>query len=152
MKNLPLFLLTLSLFSGAAQAAAPVVTVKNIKKITCAAMAYYEEETPNEKTPAGPGGVKLFTPGSRKDVKPAAGAFILDEVSLSATDARDDGNQQYYFSMEKDGTLSFAFLAEWKASGSLKLGAYDGFTGYAATGILNQKSHITELSCFIELK
>jgi hypothetical protein len=93
----------------------------------------------------------VFTPGSRKDVKPAPGAFILDEVELTPTDARDEGDQQYYFSMEKDGSLSFAFLAEWKASGSLKIGAYNNFNGFAATGILNQKSHITELSCFVQI-
>jgi hypothetical protein len=152
MKISLLFVLTLTLLGRVALASPPAATVKNIKKIVCASMAHYEEETPNDKTPAALGEVKIFTPGSRSDVKQAPGAFLLEEIELGDNAARDDGDQQYYFSVEKNGTLSFAFIAAWKASGSLKIGAYNGDKGYAASGILNQKSHITELGCIVQLK
>ena len=123
--------------------AAPVLKLEKIKQIVCEATAHYEEDTPNKKTPAR--GVKVFTRGSRKDLKPRPGAFLLAEF-----ESADDGglkvsdNQQFYFSPVKGGKLSFDFIANWKAHGELVLGA-EG----TATGFINQKTHITELSCAI---
>jgi hypothetical protein len=56
-------------------------------------------------------------------------------------------NQQFYFSPVKGGKLSFHFIADWKANGELAPGA-EG----TATGFINQKTHITELSCAILTK
>src|SRR6266545_4255199 len=89
---------------------------------------------------------EIFKPGSRKDVKPRAGAFLLAELDPDGSD-QDAFDQQFYFSPIKGGKLSFRFLAAWKAHGELNLGA-DG----TATGFINQKSHITELRCKIHSK
>jgi hypothetical protein len=140
-------ILVCGLVSLAASAhAARVLKLEDIKQIRCESTVSYDEDTPNEKTAAR--GVKIFTPGLRKDVKPRAGAFLLAEF-----DRADGGeqevvdNQQYYFSPVKGGKLSFRFIADWKAHGELKLGA-DG----TATGVINQKSHITELRCTIRTR
>jgi hypothetical protein len=131
---------------GASAHAAPGPKLENIKQIVCESTAYYEQDTPSDKTSAR--GVKIFTPGSRKDVKPRPGAFLLAEFE------RADGgglkvfdNQQFYFSPVKGGKLSFDFIADWKANGELVLGA-EG----VATGFINQKGHVTELSCAILTK
>ena len=98
--------------------AAPVLKLEKIKQIVCEATAHYEEDTPNKKTPAR--AVKVFTRGSRKDLKPRPGAFLLAEF-----ESADDGglkvsdNQQFYFSPVKGGKLSFDFIANWKAHGEL---------------------------------
>ena len=91
---------------GASAHAAPGPKLENIKQIVCESTAYYEQDTPSDKTSAR--GVKIFTPGSRKDVKPRPGAFLLAEFE------RADGgglkvfdNQQFYFSPVKGGKLSF---------------------------------------------
>jgi hypothetical protein len=102
----------------------------------------YDEDSPNEKTVAR--GVKIFKPGSRKDVKQRPGAFLLAEVDPDS-DEQDAGyDQQFYFSPIKGGKLSFRFIADWKAHGELNLRADD-----TATGFINQKDHITELRCKI---
>ena len=124
--------------------AARVLKLEDIKQIRCESTVSYDEDTPNEKTAAQ--GVKIFLPGSRKDVKPRAGAFLLAE-SDRADGGEQETNQQFYFSPVKGNKLSFRFLAAWKAHGELKLGA-DG----TATGFINQKSHITELTCKILTK
>ena len=59
---------------GASAHAAPGPKLENIKQIVCESTAYYEQDTPSAKTSAR--GVKIFTPGSRKDVKPRPGAFL----------------------------------------------------------------------------
>jgi len=126
--------------------AAPALKLETIKQIVCESTAYYVQDTPDKKTPAR--GVKIFAPGSRKDVKPRPGAFLLAEFESS-----DGGglkvfdNQQFYFSPVKGGKLSFHFIADWKANGELAPGA-EG----TATGFINQKTHITELSCAILTK
>lgn len=126
--------------------AAPVLKLENIKQIVCESTAYYEQDTPNKKTPAR--GVKIFTPGSRKDVKPRPGAFLLAEFeSADGGGLKVFDYQQFYFSPVKGGKLSFDFIADWKANGELVLGA-EG----TATGFINQKTHITELSCAILTK
>ena len=92
-------------------------------------------------------GLKIFKPGSRKDVKRLPGAFLLAEVDPDG-DEQDAGyDQQFYFSPIKGGKLSFRFIADWKAHGEPNLGA-DG----TATGFINQKDHITELRCKIHRK
>jgi hypothetical protein len=72
--------LVCGLVSIAASAhAAPGLKLEDIKQIRCESTFSYDEDTPNEKTAAQ--GVKVFTPGSRKDVKPRAGAFLLAEFA-----------------------------------------------------------------------
>ena len=125
--------------------AAPVLKLENIKQIVCESTVSYDEDSPNEKTAAR--GVKIFKPGSRKDVKRRPGAFLLAEVDPDS-DEQDAGyDQQFYFSPIKGGKLSFRFIADWKAHGELNLRA-DG----TATGFINQKDHITELRCKIHRK
>ena len=124
--------------------AAPGPTLEDIKQIRCESTVSYDEDTPNEKTAAQ--GVKIFTPGSRKDVKPRAGAFLLAEFDR-AEGGEQEANQQFYFSPVKGNKLSFHFIAAWKARGELKLGADS-----TATGFINQKSHVTELTCTIRTK
>src|SRR5262245_1514090 len=92
-------------------------------------------------------GMKIFKPGSRKDVKPRPGAFLLAEFDPDSGGQDTSYDQQFYFSPIKGGKLSFRFLADWKAHGELNLGA-DG----TATGFINKKSHITELRCKIHSK
>jgi len=121
--------------------AAPALKLENIKQIVCESTVSYDEDSPNEKTAAH--GVKIFKPGSRKDVKPRPGAFLLAEIDPDS-DEQDADDQQFYFSPIKDGKLSFRFIAEWKAHGELNL-SVDG----TATGFINQKDHITELRCKI---
>ena len=58
--------------------AAPALKVENIKQIVCESTVSYDEDSPNEKTAAR--GVKMFKPGSRKDVQRRPGAFLLAEV------------------------------------------------------------------------
>lgn len=123
--------------------AASGLKLEDIKQIRCESTVSYEEDSPNEKTAAE--GVKIFTPGSRKDVKPRAGAFLLAE--LDRADGEQEANQQFYFSPVKGNKLSFRFIAAWKAHGELKLGADS-----TATGFINQKSHITELTCTIRTR
>jgi|SoiMetStandDraft_2_1073263.scaffolds.fasta_scaffold97902_2 hypothetical protein len=125
--------------------AAPVLKLEKIKQIVCESTVSYEEDSPNEKTAAR--GVKIFKPGSRKDVKPRPGAFLLAEFDPDSGEQDTSYDQQFYFSPIKGGKLSFRFLAAWKAHGELNLGA-DG----AATGFINQKSHITELRCKVQSK
>ncbi|MGZ3775773.1 MAG: hypothetical protein ACXVCY_18385 [Pseudobdellovibrionaceae bacterium] len=126
--------------------AAPILRIEKVKSIICAATAYHEEDTPNEKTPAQGTDFKIFTAGSRRDVKPAPGAFILAEYSLDQkNDLNEEGNQQFYFSQDKTGKITFKFIADWKANGELTL---DG--NETAKGFINQKSHITELSCLLK--
>jgi hypothetical protein len=140
-------MIALALLTTAFAHAAPEIKLENIKQIVCESVAYYEEDTPNETTPGR--GVKIFVPGSRKDVRPKAGAFLLTEYD----DAQQGGgltftdNQQYYFNPVKDGKLTFAFIADWKANGELTLGADN-----TATGWLNQKTHVTTLNCAVQLK
>ena len=122
--------------------AAPVLKLEKIKQIVCESTVSYDEDSPNEKTAAR--GVKIFKPGSRKDVKPRPGAFLLAEFDPDSGEQGASYDQQFYFSPIKGGKLSFRFLADWKAHGELNLGA-DG----AATGFINQKGHITELRCKI---
>ena len=125
--------------------AAPALKVKNIKQIVCESTVSYDDDSPNEKTAAR--GVKMFKPGSRKDVQRRPGAFLLAEV-YPDSDEQDAGyDQQFYFSPIKGGKLSFRFIAEWKAHGELNLRADD-----TATGFINQKEHITELRCKIHRK
>ena len=136
--------LVCGLVSLAASAhAAPGLKLEAIKQIRCESTQSYEEDTPNEKTAAQ--GVKIFTPGSRKDVKPRAGAFLLAEFDRA--DGEEEANQQFYFSPVKGNKLSFRFIAAWKAHGELKVGADS-----TATGFINQKSHITELTCTIRTR
>ena len=142
MKRLTIMVCALIGFSGCAHAA-PALKLENIKQIVCESTVSYDEDTPNEKKPTH--GVKTFTPGSRMDVKPRPGAFLLAEsenADGSGQEAFD--NQQFYFSPIKNGKLSFRFIAAWKAHGELKLRP-DG----TATGFINQKTHITELRCTI---
>jgi hypothetical protein len=65
-------LLTIILCSGLTGLTAPAhaapAKLENIKQIVCESTVSYDEDTPNEKKPTH--GVKTFTPGSRKDVKP----------------------------------------------------------------------------------
>ena len=125
--------------------AAPALKLEDIKPIVCESTVTYDKDGPNEKTAAR--GVKMFKPGSRKDVKRRPGAFLLAEVD-PGSDEQDAGyDQQFYFSPIKGGKLSFRFIADWKAHGELNLGA-DG----TATGFINQKDHITELRCKIHRK
>ena len=125
--------------------AAPALKVENIKQIVCESTVSYDEDSPNEKTAAR--GVKMFKPGSRKDVGRRPGAFLLAEV-YPDSDEQDAGyDQQFYFSPIKGGKLSFRFIAEWKAHGELNVRADD-----TATGFINQKEHITELRCKIHRK
>ena len=124
---------------------APALKVESIKQIVCESTVSYDEDSPNEKTAAR--GVKMFKPGSRKDVQRRPGAFLLAEV-YPDSDEQDAGyDQQFYFSRIKGGKLSFRFIAEWKAHGELNLRADD-----TATGFINQKEHITELRCKIHRK
>jgi hypothetical protein len=125
--------------------AAPVLKLEKIKQIVCESTVSYEEDSPNENTAAR--GVKIFKPGSRKDVKPRPGAFLLAEFDPDSGEQDASYDQQYYFSPIKGGKLSFRFLAAWKAHGELNLGT-DG----TATGFINQKSHITELRCKVQSK
>lgn len=125
--------------------AAPVLKLEKIKQIVCESTVSYEEDSPNEKTAAR--GMKIFKPGSRKDVKPRPGAFLLAEFDPDSGEQDTSYDQQYYFSPIKGGKLSFRFLAAWKAHGELNLGADD-----TATGFINQKSHITELRCKFQSK
>lgn len=137
--------LVCGLISLAASAhAAPRLKLEDIKQIRCESTLSYDEDTPNEKTAAQ--GVKIFTPGSRKEVKPRAGAFLLAEFD-PADGGEPEANQQFYFSPVKGNKLAFRFIAAWKAHGELKLGA-----NRTATGFINQKSHITELTCTIRMK
>lgn len=136
--------LVCGLVSLAASAhAAPGLKLEDIKQIRCESTVSYDEDTPNEKTAAQ--GVKVFTPGSRKDVKPRGGAFLLAEFDRA--DGEEEANQQFYFSPVKGNKLSFRFIAAWKAHGELKVGADS-----TATGFINQKSHITELTCTIRTR
>jgi hypothetical protein len=125
--------------------AAPVLKLEKIKQIVCESTVSYDEDSPNEKTAAR--GVKIFKPGSRKDVKPRPGAFLLAEFDPDSGEQDTSYDQQFYFSPIKGGKLSFRFLAAWKAHGELNLGT-DG----TATGFINQKSHITELRCKFQSK
>jgi hypothetical protein len=125
--------------------AAPALKLEKIKEIVCESTLSYEEDSPNEKTTAR--GVKIFKPGSRKDVKARPGAFLLAEFDPDSGEQDKSYDQQFYFSPIKGGKLSFRFIAAWKAHGELNLGA-DG----TATGFINQKSHITELRCKIHGK
>jgi len=144
MKRLAIMLCALIGHPAYAQAA-PVLKLENIKQIVCESTVSYDEDSPNDKTAAL--GVKMFKPGSRKDVKRRPGAFLLAEVDPDS-DEQDAGyDQQFYFSPIKGGKLSFRFIADWKARGELNLGA-DG----TATGFINQKDHITELRCKIQRK
>ena len=136
--------LVCGLVSLAASAhAAPGLKLEDIEQIRCESTVSYDEDTPNEKTAAQ--GVKICTPGSRKDVKPRAGAFLLAEFDRA--DGEEEANQQFYFSPVKGNKLSFRFIAAWKAHGELKVGADS-----TATGFINQKSHITELTCTIRTR
>ena len=136
--------LVCGLVSLAASAhAAPGLKLEDIEQIRCESTVSYDEDTPNEKTAAQ--GLKIFTPGSRKDVKPRAGAFLLAEFDRA--DGEEEANQQFYFSPVKGNKLSFRFIAAWKAHGELKVGADS-----TATGFINQKSHITELTCTIRTR
>ena len=121
--------------------AAPVVKLEDIKQIVCESTVSYDEDSPNKKTAAH--GVKIFKPGSRKDVKRRPGAFLLAEVDPNS-DGQDADDQQFYFSPIRDGKLSFRFIAEWKAHGELNL--RDEGT---ATGFINSRDRITELRCKI---
>lgn len=139
--------LTIILCSGLTGLTAPAhaapAKLENIKQIVCESTVSYDEDTPNEKKPTH--GVKTFTPGSRKDVKPRPGAFLLAESENADGSGQEVfDNQQFYFSPIKNGKLSFRFIAAWKAHGELKLRP-DG----TATGFINQKTHITELRCTI---
>jgi hypothetical protein len=125
---------------------APAVEIQNVKKIVCNATAYYEEETPEEKTPSQSLDLKIFVPGTRKDVQSAKGAFLLTEYSLNENrNLQANIDQQYYFSQDPNGKIKFEFVAGWKANGELTLAGRD-----SATGFINQKSHVTELSCQLE--
>ena len=122
------------------------LSLNQIRQIVCEGTVRYEEATPNDKEPAR--GVWIFTPGSRKEFRPKPGAFLLAEyLESEAGGMRVYDNQQFYFEPVKDGKLNFAFVLDYKASGSLTLGAEN-----SATGFINSKSHITELSCAIERK
>jgi hypothetical protein len=123
----------------------PRLSSKKSKEIVCESTLFYEEDSPNEKTTVR--GMKIFKPGSRKDVKARPGAFLLAEFDPDSGEQDKIYDQQFYFSPIKGGKLSFRFIAAWKAHGELNLGA-DG----TATGFINQKSHITELRCKIHGK
>ena len=119
--------------------------LEDIKQIVCDSTVRYEKDSPNDKTTVR--GIKIFTPGSRNDVGPRPGAFLLAEYQL-----RDDAmtvfdNQQFYFKPINDGKLSFEFIASWKSEGVLQLGQNN-----TASGFINSKDHITELSCALVLK
>lgn len=89
--------------------AGQVNKINGMKAIICVATAKYNEEDPNSKFPAG----------SRSDVKPVAGAFLLSEYDLNENgDIQEYGNQQFYFSDDGAGEISFEFIAPWKANGS----------------------------------
>ncbi|MFM6929735.1 MAG: hypothetical protein ACKOX6_14800 [Bdellovibrio sp.] len=117
---------------------------KSIKMIVCQNVASYEEGMPENKLPTT--GIKIFKPGSRSDVKPAAGAFLLSEFNLDDQGLLQEySNQQYYFENIKNGKIEFSFIADWKANGELSVNS-DG----TAVGFINQKSQITELSCVLK--
>src|SRR6266478_9198136 len=99
MKRLTIMVCALIGFSGCAHAA-PALKLENIKQIVCESTLSYDEDSPNEKTAAR--GVKIFKPGSRKDVKPRAGAFLLAEVDPDSDEQDADYDQQFYFSPIKD--------------------------------------------------
>jgi hypothetical protein len=126
--------------------------MKRLAIMLCALIGHpaYAQAAPvlkleNNKTAAR--GVKMFKPGSRKDVKRRPGAFLLAEVDPDSDQQDASYDQQFYFSPIKGGKLSFRFIADWKAHGELNLGA-DG----TAMGFINQKDHITELRCKIQRK
>ena len=141
-----LSLILASLLTVPAKAEAPALKLENIKRIVCESIAYWEQDTPNEKSLAR--GVKIWAPGSRRDVHPRPGAFLLAEYQADAENGLTLFNdQQYYFDPIRDGILTFAFIADWKANGELSLGAND-----TANGWINQKTHMTDLQCVIERK
>lgn len=130
---------------GGRSPASAGVNIAKLKKIVCESVAYYEEEKPGEKEAAR--GVKIFTRAPKLDKGGEIGFTLVeygnnDEGGLSST-----GNQQYSFRAPKDGVVTFEFFAAWKASGELKLLA-DG----AAKGFINQKTHITDLNCFLSME
>src|SRR5262249_2047862 len=101
--------LTIILCSGLTGPTAPVhaapAKLENIKQIVCESTVSYDEDTPNEKKPTH--GVETFTPGSRKDVKPRPGAFLLAESENADGSGQEVfDNQQFYFSPIKNGNLS----------------------------------------------
>src|SRR5438067_333171 len=109
------------LTSPLARAEGPV-KLENIKQIVCDSVTHYEQDTPDQKEPAR--GIKIFASGSRKDMKPKPGAFLLSEFDeAEGSGLVVDDNQQYYFDPIKDGKLTFAFVADWKANGELTLAA-----------------------------
>jgi hypothetical protein len=81
MKRLTIMVCALIGLSAYAHAA-PALKLENIKQIVCESTVSYDEDSPNEKTAAR--GVKIFKPGSRKDVKPRPGALAHGELDLRA--------------------------------------------------------------------
>ena len=140
------FISMISIFAIASTVHASELKLKDIKQIICQSTFHFEEETPTERESVK--GIKIFTPGSRTDVKPIPGAFLLAEYNLTEEGGlSNNDNQQYYLQPVKDGKITFAFIADWKANGELNLKADN-----TATGFINQKTHITELSCVVLTK
>ncbi|MGZ3787879.1 MAG: hypothetical protein ACXVLQ_05115 [Bacteriovorax sp.] len=134
-----LVLHSFSLFAG---------SLKPVKEIICQATVTYDEESPNEKMPAS--AIFIFRNGLRKmnDTRnrPGKTSFVLAEYK-QGQDSRglaEEGEQQFYFGPIKEDKVQFEFIADWKAFGELTL-SKDG----SAKGFINQKTHITELSCFL---
>jgi hypothetical protein len=82
-----------------------------------------------------------------------AGNFVLNEVTLVKGKLETfNMDQTYNLNLdEAKQIINFAFLAEWKASGSLNLKAEkfsDGsLSGVVATGQIDQKGTISQFSC-----
>lgn len=127
-------------------ASAPKLAIQNISQIVCEATTSYEEDAPGQKTPVQ--ALLIFTAGSRTDVKPAPGAFVLNQYALDQNNQLHafDGNNQYYFSLAGD-KLTFGFIAPWKAQGELTVKA-DG----TAQGTINSKTHMNDLTCVLVTK
>ena len=124
--------------------AASDLNLKDIKQIICQSTATYEQDTPDQKETTIRG-IKIFTPGSRTDVKPRAGAFLLSEYDEQESGGlTNSGDEQFYLQPLKNGKITFVFIADWKAQGEFTINA-DG----SAAGFINQKTHITDLSCII---
>lgn len=131
-------------FAGTAQAK---IQISNIQSIVCKTGVEYDEESPSNKTQSDIG-VKIFVPGSRTDVRAAKGAFILTECGSVTAESTMEclGNQQFYLEEVANDKIHFGFLLEYKASGDLEV------KGETATGQINQKGHVTELNCSVNLK
>jgi hypothetical protein len=139
------FIVIFGLLNSINAFAAGKIEGKSIEMIVCQATAHYEEDAPAEKLPASE--IYIFRAGSRPDVRVKPGAFLETAYTLDEKGSlQADGDSQYYFSDSVGGKIKFAFILDYKSSGELN---WNGAFAGTAEGYINNKGHVTELSCSI---